>query len=173
MTFSPECKQIAADTLHMKMFSTGLNSVELASGIKFFIPSTIIEVQLDSEPRDLDLLSQIARKPPAGLRNSDTIPLFTKIVCSPLNVQCNFYPILTSDTHRLLSRSVIHEYGSYRTGSGRLRDSFVFCWVGQNFIRRFKNHKANTTNRFEKLNLSMLISKEFFKTYFTTASAKK
>ena len=44
ITFSPECRQKAAETSQMNIFSTGFNSVELAGAIRSFIPSMILEM---------------------------------------------------------------------------------------------------------------------------------
>ena len=48
ITFSPECRQKAAQTLEMNIFCTDLNSVELAGALRSFTPSTILEVNEDT-----------------------------------------------------------------------------------------------------------------------------
>ena len=43
----------------MKIFPIGLNFVELASAIRFFILSAILVIQVDSEKQVLDVFSDV------------------------------------------------------------------------------------------------------------------
>ena len=55
-------KANSADPLQMKTFSTGLNSVHVENAITFYIPSTILEIQLDSQLQVLDVFNKSLTK---------------------------------------------------------------------------------------------------------------
>ena len=62
--------------MQIKIFPSGLNCVELSNAVRFFILSTIMEIQLDFERQVSDVFSLNTQKPSAGLRIS-----MTRVVC--------------------------------------------------------------------------------------------
>ena len=48
-TLSPKHKQIAVDTMQMRMFSKCVNAVEFTNAVKYFMPPTIIKIKLGSK----------------------------------------------------------------------------------------------------------------------------